>query len=234
MNNYQSRFINQGFNKLYLVIDTSFLLGDILTKRNSFDQESFYQRCKYVREVGGKCARVLDEIDKELDNLSERCNLKSEMSRGRTELASVEIFPSIPNIREDYLFTFLTAQIEKIGKKLNNETSKKELSQVDINYGSYSILKTTKGDVIAATRDNLLIDSMREVYRIAHPVFMNLGNGTSDRKLYFARTCFEVDNALREISIIKSIRGANHQASFSKGDEKAHIKYLYMNPLSYT
>jgi len=193
----------RSLNSVYIVVDTSFILKDILVRRH-LDSEALIERCMYIRSVSGKSLRLPEGVEREMKkSLCEYMydkNVRNSINIFRRK----HHFPAIPNTEELYYYDFFKSQIERVGKQLNKDSETRDLSPIDMHIGAYSILKTIKGEVILCTQDDLLMTTVRKVYDVAHSVFAE--RKKSNRLLYIARTPVDIESTLDAIGRLKGKR----------------------------
>lgn len=184
------------------MLDTSFVIGDTLSN-HILNTEGFLEQCISIKSIGSRGIRILPPIFKEIMTIIGEYRMHPAVRQGIRLLHQIRKVPPTPYMQDVHIFDFL---VKKIGSesKFLRIPGNDGLSQNDIEYGAYAVLKTIKGDVIAATRDNLLINTIERVYNISHPVFVE--RGYPNRTLQIARDKSELQAKLATIMEIRQER----------------------------
>jgi len=178
----------------YIIVDSSFLLSGILDP--GLVPKEFLSRCKYLFYYAGRGVRILPEIRNEIVNLISPYCFDKNVQRGLRMIKYANNFPLCNHVQEHDIFKFLSEKIREIGYHLPRSLDKPPLSENDIIFGAYSILKTLKGHVIPATCDKLLEESIKEAFKIAHPALVS--RGYQDTSLQIAHSFSELESILSE------------------------------------
>lgn len=197
----------------YIILDSSFVFGGILENKVLIAPE-FFTRCSYLKDISYGKVRILNPIKREIEHKITPYLEDPYVQKGIRQLQLIHTYPMQSRIEEMHLFEFFTEKMAIIGERLPRSHYKEGLSLVDIRYGAYNLLKTLKSDVISATRDNLLIQTMEKVYEIMHPTIV--ARGYPNKQIFIARDIEELESRLSEIKTIRRERELRYLAHTSK------------------
>ena len=206
----------------YIILDSSFIFGRTL-HQDKFDPPAFRERCAYLSNARWPGLRLIAPIHHEIQRLAIPFSDHPDTARGLRHLRSIPHYPLTPQTEDRYLFDFFITQMSSINERRMNSSGNNSLSFADITYGAYSLIKTLKSDVIAATHDYELIRTMKRVYEIAHPVLVQ--RKYPDKSLLVALTIEELENRFDEIKVIREqrrarfeLRTSEHNKSFQENE----------------
>lgn len=175
--------------KPIVVLDSSFMLGGTL-EEDQFDSAEFLKRCARYKHFRRASVIMPQVIQAELSNKL------SQFIRDPKTVKALRNLDRIPKAKTESellntpMTKFLYEKIAQIGEKRALDLDRKSLSEVDKLFCTSVINYTRYGNVAAATRDILIIDTLGIIYSITRPVF--LSQGYADTSLTFIRDSHEL------------------------------------------
>ena len=182
-----------------IIVDASFVLGNTLHEKH-FEKDTFVSNCKIVRGLKRKGARLLDAMHSELRLLLQEYAQDSDIRACLDDLSEVREWTKV-GLREDYFLDIFRKNIKDIGASVSDLSGRPDLSRNDIQYCAYALLKSKESDIIAATRDKCIMDSLSYAFASIHAIRKDIS--WPDTAIAFARTYDELE---KQRSLMHSTR----------------------------
>ena len=200
----------------YVIVDASFVLRDLTgtPEARTLDAAQFLQRCKYLAQPRWQKLRMLPQIRGEVVRIVEPYLEQEEVKRGVQLIRDIPCYPRTPSLADNDFFRFFIDKMRTVSEKLDRRNGKEGLSDNDVTYGAYCLVKTTKNDVIAATHDYLLMDTIYHIHTKVHPILAQ--RRYHDSALKIAEDIPQLEDKLQEIRLLRAVREKKECKGVSK------------------
>ncbi len=89
------------------------------------------------------------------------------------------------------IYKYFYSHAGQVGNELGQRKKRAPLSEVDTEFCAYALTQLTSRDLIVATQDKTIMDTIAYLYSWSREKFKE--NGCPDTDLYFAGNCHELD-----------------------------------------
>lgn len=172
----------------YIVVDSSFILWGALDHRG-FNRQGFIENCIKLKKLKRKGLRIINPIREEIVKLLAE-NRSPEICRCLDDIGSLREWNE-SNLSEEYFLDLFRKNVSDIGKNGSRLSGRAPLSLRDVEYCAYTLLKSREADIIAATADKLIIDSLAYSFSLIYPLRKSLS--WPETNIVFARNYDELE-----------------------------------------